>query len=136
VERLLLVGVGGALGSMARFLIGGWAAAAWSSPVPLGTAIVNVAGSWFIALVMELSLRAGLISPDLRLFLVTGVAGGFTTYSAFNQEALQLLEQRSYLLAGAYVSGMVLLCLVAGLLGVATARLAGGALAALLGGAR
>jgi CrcB protein len=136
VERLLLVGVGGALGSMARYLIGAWAAAAWSPPVPLGTAIVNLAGSWFIALVMELSLRTGLVSPDLRIFLVTGVAGGFTTYSAFNQEALQLLEQRSYLLAGAYVSGMVLLCLVAGLLGVATARLAGGALAALFGGAR
>jgi CrcB protein len=136
VQNLLLVCVGGALGSGARFLVATWAASALPPGLPAGTLLVNVAGSWFIALVMDLSLRAGLVPPEVRLFLVTGVAGGFTTYSAFNQETLQLFQARGPLLAVAYVSGMVLLCLVAGLLGVATARLAGGALAALLGGAR
>jgi CrcB protein len=136
VSRILLVAVGGALGSVARYLVGAWAAATWSAPVPVGTAIVNLVGSWFIALVVELSLRSGLLTPEVTLFLVTGVAGGFTTYSAFNQEALQLFQGRGPLLAVAYVAGMLLLCLLAGILGVATARLAGGALAALLGGGR
>lgn len=134
MERFLLVCVGGALGSGARYLVASWAASAWPSTLPVGTALVNVVGSWFIAVVMDLSLRAGALSPDLRLFLVTGVAGGFTTYSAFNHETLQFLEERAYLLAGAYVSGMVVLCLGAGLLGLATARLIGSAVAALITG--
>jgi len=134
VERLVLVCVGGALGSGARYLVASWAANAWPATLPVGTAIVNVVGSWFIAVVMDLSLRAGVLSPDLRLFLATGIAGGFTTYSAFNHETLHLLEERAYLLAGAYVSGMVVLCLGAGLLGLATARLVSGALTALITG--
>jgi CrcB protein len=134
VGRFLLVCVGGALGSGARYLVASWAASAWPATLPVGTAAVNVLGSWFIAVVMDLSLRSGVLSPDLRLFLATGVAGGFTTYSAFNHETLHLLEERAYLLAGAYVSGMVVLCLGAGLLGIATARLMGGAVAALFTG--
>jgi CrcB protein len=136
VERLLLVCAGGALGSMARYLIASWAASTWPTTVPLGTAIVNVVGSWFIAVVIDLSLRAGVHAPELRLFLATGIAGGFTTYSAFNQETLALIEDRAYGLAAAYVAGMVVLCLGAGLLGVATARLIGGAASSLSGGGR
>jgi CrcB protein len=136
VEKLVLVCVGGALGSMARYLVASWAASAWPTTVPLGTAIVNVVGSWFIAMVIDLSIRAGVHAPELRLFLATGIAGGFTTYSAFNQETLALLEDRAYGLAGAYVAGMVLLCLGAGLLGVKTARLVVAAAALLGSGSR
>ena len=131
MERLILVCIGGALGSGARYLVATWAASAWTMTLPVGTAIVNLVGSWFIGVVMDLSLRATVISPDLRLFLATGVAGGFTTYSAFNHETLHLIEERAYLLAGGYVIGMVVLCLVAGLLGLATGRLVSGAAAAL-----
>ncbi len=134
LARLMLVCVGGAIGSGARYLVASWAANAWPMTVPVGTAIVNVVGSWFIAVVMDLSLRAAVISPDMRLFLATGVAGGFTTYSAFNHETLHLLEERAYLLAGGYVVGMVVLCLAAGLLGLATARLLSGALGAFIAG--
>jgi CrcB protein len=134
VGRLLLVCVGGAIGSGARYLVASWAANAWPMTVPAGTAIVNVVGCWFIALVMDLSLRAAVISPDLRLFLATGVAGGFTTYSAFNHETLHLLEERAYLLALAYLAGMVFLCLAAGLLGLATSRIVSGALTGFMTG--
>jgi CrcB protein len=134
VGRLLLVCLGGALGSGARYLVASWAATAWPMTLPVGTAIVNVVGSWFIALVMDLSLRADVVSPDLRLFLATGIAGGFTTYSAFNQETLHLLQERAYLLAAAYMAGMIVLCLAAGLLGLATGRLVSGVAAALWSG--
>jgi CrcB protein len=128
VARLMLVCVGGAIGSGARYLVASWAANAWPLAVPAGTAIVNVVGSWLIAVVMDLSLRAAVISPDVRLFLATGVAGGFTTYSAFNHETLHLLEERTYLLALAYVAGMIFLCLAAGVLGLATSRAVSAAL--------
>jgi fluoride exporter len=128
LARFMLVCVGGAIGSGARYLVASWAANAWPMTVPVGTAIVNVVGSWFIAVVMDLSLRAAVISPDMRLFLATGVAGGFTTYSAFNHETLHLLEERALLLALAYMAGMIFLCLAAGLLGLATSRIISGAL--------
>jgi CrcB protein len=134
VAKLVLVCIGGALGSGARYLVATWAAAALPIAIPAGTLIVNVVGSWFIALVMDQSLRVGALPPEWRLFLATGVAGGFTTYSSFNHEALHLLEERSWGLAALYVVGMLLLCAAAGLLGLLTSRLATAAAAGLLGG--
>jgi len=81
--------------------------------------------------VMDLSLRFDFIGPDVRLFLATGVAGGFTTYSSFNWETMRLLEERAYGLAASYVVGTLLACAVAGLLGVATSRVAVAAFAGL-----
>jgi fluoride exporter len=124
VGRLVLVCIGGALGSGARYLVATWAATALPLSYPAGTTIVNVVGSWFLAAVMDLSFRFDLISPDLRLFLATGVAGGFTTYSTFNWETMRLLEERAFGLAASYVMGTLLACGVAGILGVATSRLA------------
>ncbi len=129
--RFMLVCIGGALGSGARYLVALWAAAALPVAYPMGTTIVNVAGSWFLAAVMDLSLRHDLIGQDLRVFLATGVAGGFTTYSTFNWETIRLLEERAYGLAAAYVVGTVLACAAAALLGVATSRLAVAALSGL-----
>jgi CrcB protein len=130
----LLVCLGGGLGSGARYLVATWAARALPPTLPAGTLIVNTVGSFLVAVVMDLSLRAGLVAPELRLFLVAGVAGGFTTYSSFNHETLRLIEQRAYALASGYVAGMVVACLGAGLLGLATARLATAAFTGLVGG--
>jgi CrcB protein len=109
MTRLLLVCLGGALGSGARYLI--------ALTVPQATLAVNLAGSFAIALVM-----ATLAPSDLRLFLVTGILGGFTTYSAFNEETFTMLRNGAWLAAAAYVLATVLGCLVAGLLGYAAAR--------------
>jgi fluoride exporter len=136
VGRFLLVCVGGALGSGARYLVANWAAAALPAAPPFGTLLVNVAGSFFIAVVMDLSLRAAVLSPEWRIFLATGIAGGFTTYSSFNHEALRFVEERAYGLAAAYVSGMLVLCAAAGLLGLVASRLATDAVAGLLAGGR
>jgi CrcB protein len=123
VLKIILVGVGGGLGSVARYLVSLWAVAAISPDLPAGTFLVNVVGSWLVALVMELSLQAFLVPAEVRLFLVTGVAGGFTTYSTFNHELLRMLEQRAWATAAGYLVATVVGCLVAGLVGLGTARL-------------
>ncbi len=91
--KLVLVCVGGALGSAARYLIGLWAASTFGPGFPVGTLTVNLVGSFLIAVIFEASLRSAAIPGDLRLFLTTGVMGGLTTYSSFNYETLRLLDE-------------------------------------------
>ncbi len=121
--KLLIVFIGGALGSVARYLVATWAAAAFGPDFPRGTAIVNLVGSFLIALIMGVSLGTGAISPNLRLFLTTGIMGGFTTYSSFNYETLHFVEEGALGYAAGYVTLTVVGCFVAGLLGLASARL-------------
>jgi CrcB protein len=121
VLRLLLVCAGGALGSGARYLVSTWAARNLGAEFPRGTLLVNVAGSFMLALIV--ALPGARLSPELRLFLGAGILGGFTTYSSFNAETLALLEQGSTGLALANVALTVLGCLVAGLAGLLVGRL-------------
>jgi len=120
--RLLLVCAGGALGSGARYLVGGWIAAAAGVTFPVGTLVINAIGSFLISIVMYLGLSAGAIGPDVRVFLAVGILGGFTTYSSFNYETLALVERGAWPLAAAYLAATLLGCLAAGVLGLATAR--------------
>ncbi len=122
MTRFLLVCLGGAAGSGARYLVGGWAASVFGPTFPAGTLVVNAAGSFLIGVVMHLGLVAGSISPELRIFLSTGVMGGFTTYSSFNYELLGLFERGAWLLGFAYLGATVLGCLGTGFLGLAAAR--------------
>jgi CrcB protein len=115
VQRVLLVLVGGGLGSVARYLFGGWVASRFGSAFPYGTIAINAIGSFLIVVIMYLGLQAKLISPDLRLALTTGVMGGFTTYSTFNYETLQLLERGAVLLAVLNVTVTVVLCFLMGI---------------------
>jgi CrcB protein len=112
VTRFLLVCLGGALGSGSRYLVALAAASLPGASFPWGTLAVNVTGSLLIGAAME-----GLAPSGLRLFFVTGVLGGFTTYSSFNQETLQLVRSgqpgAALLNAGATLFG----CLAAGVAG-------------------
>ncbi|MGO9831243.1 MAG: fluoride efflux transporter CrcB [Myxococcaceae bacterium] len=121
--RYLLVALGGAVGSMGRYFVGGLAPRILGQAFPYGTLLVNVFGSFFISLVMGVALNSSSIPVNLRLFLTTGILGGFTTYSTFNYETLMLLQQRLWLTAGLNLVGTLLGCLVAGVLGLAVARL-------------
>ncbi len=118
MTRFLLVCLGGALGSGARYLTAMWAARALGAAFPFGTLIVNLAGSFLIAFVVQF-----LAPSDLRVFLVAGVLGGFTTYSSFNEETLLFARTgawaTSLLNLGATVAG----CLLAGAAGVIAARM-------------
>jgi CrcB protein len=125
VGRFLLVCLGGALGSGARYLVSTWAARALGAEFPRGTLLVNVTGSFLLAAIMAASL-SGVASPNARLFLGAGIMGGYTTYSSFNYETLALVEQGSVALAAANVGLTVVGCLAAGLAGLAVGRWAFG----------
>lgn len=108
---LPLIALGGAAGSVLRYLM----VAAIGAPV--GTAAVNILGSLVIGALFVLIPREG-----WQLVLVTGLLGGFTTFSAFSLDTLKLVEQGQPLQAAAYVLGSVTLSLIAVALGVALAR--------------
>ena len=107
--RLLWICVGGALGTGARYLLSSWALQQLGPAFPYGTLAVNVIGSFLLGAVMHLGVTTQTISPTARLVLGTGVMGGFTTYSTFNYETLQYLEEDAWLLAALNVLGTLLL---------------------------
>lgn len=124
-QAFLLVALGGALGSMARYGVGVALAAALGTTFPWGTLLVNVVGSFLIAVVAVLSTEAARLSEPMRLLLSTGVMGGFTTYSSFSLETLRLFEAGELLRAGLYVAGTTLLCMLACAAGLFAGRALG-----------
>lgn len=110
----LAVALGGALGSLARYWLALWAAPA-SRWLPLGTMGINVAGSFLIGFVGTLTLASGRHpAPEwLRLFIMVGVCGGFTTFSSFSLQTLDLIRAGAVPRALLHVAASVLLCLAA-----------------------
>ena len=122
MTRVLLVFVGGGVGSVLRYLTVLAAVRFVTPSIPVGTLVVNVVGCFFIGFVHTLAMLTARISPDARLFLTTGVMGGLTTYSSFNYEALALIEQAHIPQAIAYALAMLIGCVAAGLLGTWSAQ--------------
>jgi CrcB protein len=118
----LLVCAAGAAGTGARFAVSTAVAMLLGTQFPYGTMVVNVVGSFLIAAVAYASVVGDLVSPTLRLVLTTGFLGGFTTYSAFNQETLVSIQQQLWGRALANVAVTLIGCLAAGFAGVAAAR--------------
>ena len=120
----LIVFVGAGIGGALRHGVNLAAARLLGYGFPFGTLIVNVAGSFLIGfLAGYFAYRTG-ISQHLRLFLTTGILGGFTTFSAFSLDAALLIERNSYALAAVYVIGSVGLALAGLFLGLALFRYA------------
>jgi fluoride exporter len=117
----LLVALGGALGSVSRYWLSGVVAARWGEAFPWGTLVVNVTGSFVIGALAALSVPEGrlLPPPGVRLFFMVGVCGGYTTFSSFSLQTLNLLREGEWLYAGGNTLLSVLLCLVAVWLGFA-----------------
>jgi CrcB protein len=122
VSRFLWICLGGAAGTGARYLLSGWALAAFGTSFPWGTLAVNVVGSFLVGMLMQIGLTTPLMSPTLRLALTTGVMGGFTTYSTFNYETIRYVQDGSWQLAATNVSITLATCLAAGFAGVAAGR--------------
>jgi len=122
VIQVLLIGLGGAIGTLVRYGVGLWAAKALGTGFPYATLIVNIAGCFFITLVAHTALVTTLISPTMRLTLMTGFMGGLTTYSSFDFETTNLLRQGSWWLAGVNVAVTLVLCFAAGLAGLGLAK--------------
>jgi CrcB protein len=98
MNKLLYVGIGGFIGACLRYMISTNSSKMFGTGFPYGTLIVNVVGGLIIGLIMELSLTTDLISPNLRLFLTTGIMGGLTTFSTFSYETVSLFNDGSYML--------------------------------------
>ncbi len=118
-QTLLQVALGGALGSAARFLVNVGAGRLLGFGFPWGTIIVNVLGSFVMGMLMVLLLERGARTVP---FFMTGILGGFTTFSAFSLDAVTLFQRGTAGLAGAYVAGSVLVALAALVAGMMLAR--------------
>ena len=122
MTRFLLICLGGAAGTGARYLTALWAAATFGPAFPAGTLAVNVIGSFLVAFLMHVGSATELLPPDVRLMLTTGVMGGFTTYSTFNYETMSYFREGAWLIGAANIAATLLGCLAAGVAGLALAR--------------
>ena len=123
MERALLVTVGGAIGTLLRYLVSLLASQWLGTEFPYGTLIVNVSGAFVIGLVQQLGTEALLIPDNLRLFLTTGMMGGMTTYSTFSYETVQLMETGSWGQAGMNILVTTVICLGLCFLGMGVGRM-------------
>ncbi len=112
IRNLLFVALGGGLGSVLRYLTSFWIGKSYSSAFPLGTFIINVLGCFVIGFLIGLSSKT-LLNEELRLLLVVGFCGGYTTFSTFSAENMKLLEAGNYWTLSFYIVASVLLGLIA-----------------------
>lgn len=120
--NILLVAVGGAAGSVARYLTGITMTRLFGPAFPWATITVNIVGSFIIGLLAELIARKVSAPAEMRLLLVVGFLGGFTTFSSFSLDTLALAERGAFLSAFAYVGASVVLSLSAAFGGLALGR--------------
>jgi CrcB protein len=118
------VAAGGALGSVARAWLGEVVAGIAGAAFPWGTLLINVSGSWLIGWFGAATVLGGPLAglAGWRAFVMVGICGGFTTFSAFSLQTLEMLRAGETGRAGAYVGGSVLLCLLAVWAGFAMGR--------------
>ena len=118
----LLVGIGGAIGAMARFAAGS-AIGNLPNGFPLATALINVLGSLAMGvLIGVLAKTTPQYQNEIRLFIAVGIFGGFTTFSSFSLDAITMIERGDFLLAAFYIVGSVLLSLAALSVGLTATR--------------
>lgn len=123
MNKLLLVAAGGAVGSMARYLVGVGALRAFGSGWPYGTFTVNIVGGFLMGcLASWLAHRGAASSEPWRVLLGVGVMGGFTTFSSFSLETALMIQKRAYLQAFSYSAASVLLSVAALFAGLLVAR--------------
>ena len=123
MTRLLWICLAGAAGTAARYLVALWAAERLGTVFPYGTLIVNIAGCFVIAALMQASLVLGW-PATLRAALTIGFVGGFTTYSSFNYETMRLIEEGAPATAFANVGLTLVGGALAGWFGLLLARIA------------
>jgi len=122
IKNWLLVGIGGFIGSVARYLISNTFSKFFPILFPIGTFSVNILGSFIIGLVYGLS-EEYISFQQYRLFLATGICGGFTTFSSFTAENLALIQKGEWWLFLSYTFISILLGILAVLLGIWVSKL-------------
>ncbi len=117
MKEILLVGLGGFAGSVARYLVSKLNITWQVFAIPMGTLTVNVLGSLIIGILVGLSVKSNLVSTELRLLLMVGFCGGFTTFSSFTNENLMLMQNGQFLTVILYTILSVILGFLAVYLG-------------------
>jgi fluoride exporter len=111
MEKFLYIGIGGFLGSISRYWLSTVIYRKLGESFPYGTLSVNIIGSFIIGLLMSMFEERFLAQPELRLFLVVGVIGGFTTFSSFSFETVALIRAGNFLYAAMNVTVSIFVCL-------------------------
>ncbi len=122
LRTILLVGTGGFIGSVMRYLVQFFVEKGLTSTFPLGTLIANVVGSFIIGLVFALAEKSNLMSSEWRMFLAVGVCGGFTTFSSFAYNNFTMLKEGTFGQFFINVGGSLFLGIFAVYLGVIVVR--------------
>lgn len=113
VKSILIVGFGGFIGTVARFLVSRYFQENVTSLFPWGTFTVNIIGSLIIGIIFGISEKGDFLSPEIRLFLTVGICGGFTTFSSLSNDAFLLLRQEEWIRFAFYTSFSFFLGLLA-----------------------
>ncbi len=126
MKTMIAVALGGALGSVIRYVVTAWAGNRLGLDFPWGTLIVNLAGSFAIGVLAETMEVVWSPSPEIRAFLIVGILGGFTTYSAFSLDIYMLIERGAWMPASTYVLASLILGLGGLVAGLRIVRVAAG----------
>jgi len=122
MKIILAIGTGSFIGGVFRYLLSQLIQTRFLSTFPFGTFTVNIIGCFLIGLVFGFSER-GHLTQEWRLFLATGLLGGFTTFSAFSNEAIGMLRDGQFWYASAYIVSSVVIGLIATIIGIAITKL-------------
>ena len=123
IKSLLIIALGGGIGSVSRFLCQKFIYEAYPHPFPFGTLVVNTVGCLLIGIFYALAERGELLTPEWRLFLTTGFCGGFTTFSTFAFENVNLIRTGDFMYTGLYTAGSVVLGVLFTYLGILLVKL-------------
>jgi len=112
MKYLFFIALGGASGSVSRYLLANWVHGLWEGKLPMGTLLVNVLGSFVIGIVYVMVVERQFIHADWRGVLMVGFLGAFTTFSTFSLETINLFEAGHAIYALAYMFGSAIICVV------------------------
>jgi CrcB protein len=122
IKNFLIVGLGGAVGSMLRYAVQKFFQAQTAAAFPTGTLLVNIAGCFLIGILWSMISRSLTWNEEMKLLLMTGFCGGFTTFSAFTLEGIGLLKENRTVLFVIYLTASVLGGLLATFIGIRIAK--------------
>jgi len=123
MQNVLVIGLGGFLGAVARYAIGIWIGQKWGRTFPLGTFVINVSGSFLIGFLMALFTERLMLNPQWRMFFVIGFLGAYTTFSTFEYETGALLRDGEWFIASLNVALSVIIGFAALKVGEGAARM-------------
>lgn len=122
MKVLFIIGTGGFVGSISRYLTQQLVQERFDTSFPFGTLAVNIIGSFIIGVVYALSEKGGVLSPEWRLFLAVGFCGGFTTFSSFAYENFQMMKMEQFVFFALYMGLSLFLGILATYIGVVSIK--------------